>query len=94
MAALPERDLAFLVPLEVPAGDLERDIAGAGGAALKSVRLFDVYAGERIAPGLKNLAFSLEFQSSERTLSDAEVDQAVLGVVRSLEQRHGAQLRK
>jgi phenylalanyl-tRNA synthetase beta chain len=89
-----KRDLAFLVALETEAGTLEREIADAGGADLKAVRLFDVYAGERVAAGLKNLAFSLEFQSAERTLSDAEVDRAVDRVVKRLEERHGARLRK
>ncbi|HVP37733.1 MAG TPA: phenylalanine--tRNA ligase subunit beta [Candidatus Saccharimonadales bacterium] len=88
-----KRDLAFLVPVETPAAALQRDITDAGGTSLKAVRLFDVYAGERVATGLKNLAFSLEFQSAERTLSDAEVDQAVGRVVRRLEEQHGARLR-
>lgn len=88
-----KRDLAFLVELGIESAALESEIRAAAGPLLRSVRLFDVYTGERIGKGLKNLAYSLEFRSPERTLLDAEVDQAVaLAVQRALD-KLGAQLR-
>lgn len=88
-----KRDLAFLVNPGVESAALESEIRAAAGPLLKSVRLFDVYTGERIGKGLKSLAYSLEFQSLERTLADGEVDQAVSLAIRRASEQHGAQLR-
>jgi phenylalanyl-tRNA synthetase beta chain len=57
------------------------------------MRAFDVYRGEQVGPGKKSLAFSVVFQSPERTLSDE--DAAVLRgrIVAVLGERFGAELR-
>ncbi len=86
------RDIAVVVPEEVPYQTVENTVREAGGALLESVKLFDVYRGERIPAGSRSLALSLTFRSPERTLTDAEVDAVVDGIVRALEQ-HGARLR-
>jgi phenylalanyl-tRNA synthetase beta subunit len=39
------------------------------------------------------MAFSLELMSDQRTLTEAEIDAAVQGIVRTVEQRLGATLR-
>ena len=36
------------------------------------MRAFDVYRGEQIGPGKKSIAFSVTFQSPERTLTDED----------------------
>jgi len=38
--------------------------------------LIDVYRGESIPPGTKSLAFALNYQAPDRTLTDKEVDKA------------------
>lgn len=42
---------------------------------LKRSRLFDVYEDPKLPAGKKSLAYSFDFQSDERTLLDAEVDE-------------------
>ncbi|MDW8290638.1 MAG: phenylalanine--tRNA ligase subunit beta [Armatimonadota bacterium] len=86
------RDIAVVVPEEIPYQSVENTVREAGGALLESVQLFDVYRGERIPEGTRSLALSLTFRSPERTLTDDEVDQVVAGIVRTLEQI-GARLR-
>lgn len=67
------RDLAVLVPLSVPADQVQNAIFHAGGPLLRECRLFDVYQGEQVPEGYRSLAYSLLFQSPDRTLTDEEV---------------------
>jgi phenylalanyl-tRNA synthetase beta chain len=60
---------------------------------LKKAELFDVYTGQQIQKGYKSLAYSLFFSSAERTLNDAEADEAFERILHALEQRFGAKLR-
>lgn len=88
------RDLAVAVPCEVSAAEAEKVIVKNAGALLNGIRLFDVYTGEQVAEGQKSLAFSLQFQSEGKTLTDEEVEghyQAALG---ALEKDLAAKLRK
>jgi phenylalanyl-tRNA synthetase beta chain len=57
------------------------------------VEVFDVYQGEQLPGGKKSVAFTLEFMSLERTLTDAETEAAVGRVVAGVEKAHGAALR-
>ncbi|MBY6035246.1 phenylalanine--tRNA ligase subunit beta [Fictibacillus nanhaiensis] len=88
------RDIALVVDQELPAGDLFTVIQAAGGDLLKEVNLFDLYEGEKVEEGKKSLAFSLKYFDPERTLTDDEVVSAHDRVLKSLEERFGAQLRK
>ena len=87
------RDLAILIDLDIAAGDVEKIIVQNGGKFLKSVTLFDVYTGERIAYDKKSLAFALEFRSNERTLKDEEADEAFKNILAAVEKNFGATLR-
>ncbi len=86
------RDLAVVAPEDLPYQQVEQTVRQAGGALLESVRLFDVYRGERIPAGTRSLALSLTFRSAERTLTDDEVDDIVRAIVQALE-AIGARLR-
>ncbi len=72
-----KRDLALLVPEKMPAKKVEELIKEASGELLHSIKLFDVYQGEKIEKGYKSLAFSLFFLSLEHTLTDEEVDSLI-----------------
>lgn len=88
------RDIALVIDEDLPAGDLYTVIQEAGGNLLKEVNLFDLYQGERMEQGKKSLAFSLKYFDPERTLTDEEVLKAHENVLKSLEERFGATLRK
>ncbi|MGZ4119071.1 MAG: phenylalanine--tRNA ligase subunit beta [Actinomycetota bacterium] len=68
------RDLALVVPGEVPADEVARAIRLAAGPLLAELRLFDVYRGDQIPEGTVSLAFSLALRDPERTLTDADAD--------------------
>jgi phenylalanyl-tRNA synthetase beta chain len=57
------------------------------------VTLFDVYSGEQVPQGKKSLAFSIRYQSLERTLTDEEVNQAHQQITDRLQRDFGATLR-
>lgn len=87
------RDLALLVESDLPAEAVTQIIRESVGELLGSLSLFDVYVGERIPPNKKSLAYSIEYRSFERTLTDTEVDHFQARLLRRLADELGAQLR-
>ena len=69
------RDLAVVVPESMPYRCVHEAIVKGAGELLESVSLFDLYQGQPLPAGYKNLAFSIIFRSRERTLRDEEVDE-------------------
>ena len=88
------RDLAFFVPDGVTHRQLEQVLIGAAGERLKSIELFDVYAGPGTPAGMKSLAFALEFQDPERTLADSEIDALQQNMVATVAGSCGGRLRE
>jgi phenylalanyl-tRNA synthetase beta chain len=86
-------DIAVIVAEDVPAGTLVEAAREAGGANLREIRIFDVYRGDQVGPGRKSVALALVFQSAERTLSDADAAGLRQGIVQTLADRFGAELR-
>lgn len=82
------RDLALVVPEEVPAAAAVQEVVrAAGGSLLESVALFDVYRGEQIPAGMVSLAFALSFRDPERTLTDEDADAALGAIVEAARSR-------
>ena len=86
-------DIAIIVDETLPAAQIEAMIRQTGGKVLAGVRLFDVYRGEQIGTGKKSLAYSLTYQSPDRTLTDKDAAKLRNKIVRRLEREFGAQLR-
>jgi phenylalanyl-tRNA synthetase beta chain len=87
------QDLAFVVPEEIEAGELVDAAREAAGPELREIAVFDVYRGEQVGEGKKSIAFSVAFQSPERTLSDEDAAALRRKIADSLEKRFGAVLR-
>ncbi len=88
-----KQDLAFVVAEDVPAGDLVAAAREAAGPELREMRVFDVYRGEQAGEGRKSIAFRVEFQSPERTLTDEDAAAPRDRIVAVLAERFGATLR-
>ncbi len=86
------RDIAVVVPVVIPAQNLEQVIRIAGGELVESVVLFDLYQGAQISPGKRSMAFAITYRSCERTLTEAEVT-AVHERITAALARQGAELR-
>ena len=87
------QDLAFVVDEQVLAGALVEAAREAAGPELRDMRVFDVYRGGQISKGKKSIAFSVVFQSSERTLSDEDARELRERIVKTLAEHFGAELR-
>ncbi|PSF37222.1 phenylalanine--tRNA ligase subunit beta [Aphanothece hegewaldii CCALA 016] len=68
------RDLAFFAPLKISVAELEKTMKKAGGELLETVQVFDEYKGANVPEGERSLAFSLVYRTSDRTLTDTEVE--------------------
>ncbi|MGK7929938.1 MAG: phenylalanine--tRNA ligase subunit beta [Microcystaceae cyanobacterium] len=88
-----ERDLAFFSDVDISVADLSKAITEAGSKLLEKVELFDEYKGENVPEGQRSLAFSLAYRSSDRTLTDAEVDPVHGKIRKALEKKFKVTLR-
>ena len=87
------QDLAVVVDGDVTAARIEELIRDVGGTLLVDVLLFDVYRGVPIPAGKKSMAYSLTFQSRDRTLTDRQVGKVWDRIVKRLRTELGAELR-
>lgn len=79
------RDLAVVLPENVPYAEVESIIRGGAGERLESLEIFDVYRGTPLKDGEKSMAFHLAFRDPGRTLTDEETDGFMASVVQLLE---------
>ncbi len=68
-----ERDIAFVMPEFLPAGDIVFEMYKKGGKILKAVFPFDVYQGENLDAGQKSVTYRLIFQDNQATLSENQI---------------------
>lgn len=88
-----ERDLAIIVEQDLKALEIKDIISGSAGEYLQEIQVFDIYEGEQVPEGKKSIAFRIIFQSSERTLTDAEVNESMDNILRCLQEKVQAVLR-
>jgi phenylalanyl-tRNA synthetase beta chain len=94
------RDIALVVDQNVLAAEVQKTLtkfarAAAGNVfALETIEVFDVYQGAGLPEGKKSLGFSLVFRSSERTLTDDEVNAAFQKIQDELAKNTEYQIRK
>jgi phenylalanyl-tRNA synthetase beta chain len=93
---LAVRDLSIVVPDTLPAEIIRGTIQAAGGrqtAPLTAIGFFDRYQGKGVPEGTVSVSVRLTFQSAERTLTDADVQQSFDHILAALVQQHGAKQR-
>jgi phenylalanyl-tRNA synthetase beta chain len=67
------RDFAFLVPADLPAGDLVRVIKGSDKDNITTARLFDQFMGAGVPEGQKSLAVEVTLQPSEKSYGEEDL---------------------
>ncbi len=87
-----DRDVAVVVPEQTRAASVVEAVSGAAGSLLREVRLFDVYRGAPLHEDEKSLAIRLRFAAPDRTLTETDVDEALVDVVEAVG-RQGWRLR-
>ena len=88
-----EQDLALVVDSGIASSAVLEELYAAGGELLEDARVFDVYEGPQVPEGKKSLALRLSFRSSERTLSESEVNEIRNRILAKVAQSLGAELR-
>lgn len=84
------RDLAPRVPAALPYRQIEEAIESAGAPYLEEYRLTDLFRGAPVPADQKSLTLSFTFRSSERTLTDADVNVALERLRAGLERQCNA----
>ncbi len=90
------RDLSILIDPDVATENVQEIIERVGGELVADVDLFDIYEPEADSQDRerkKSLAFHIEYQSAEKTLTDDEVARLHNTIVITLQQEIGGQLR-
>ena len=87
------QELAFVLDEEGPAADVFAAAREAGAPELREIRFLSDYREPPIPQGKKSLAFSVAFQSADRTLTDQDAGELRGRVVDALRRRFGAELR-
>jgi phenylalanyl-tRNA synthetase beta chain len=85
------QDIALIVDASVAAEKVTTAIETS--ALVGEARLFDVYEGPPLPEGKRSLAFAIQFQALDRTLTEAEVADARRRIIRRLEHEFRAELR-
>ncbi len=87
-----ERDFSFVCDEPVEAAAVAAVIKSAS-VLVASVELFDIYRGPQIGIGKKSMSYAVMLRAADRTLTDAEADEAVSAILASLEKELNVKLR-
>jgi len=88
------RDLAYIFDEKIPVQLILDGLKRSKAPIVEDISVFDLYRGKGIEAGKKGLAFRVLLQDTQKTLTDGEVDAALAGLRRVLEQEYGAKLRQ
>ena len=89
-----KRDLALLIDKDVEFSSLNSLALQTENKLLKSINLFDVYEGDKLPKNKKSYALSFTLESNEKTLTDKDIDQVMNRLIKTFEQKVGAEVRK
>ena len=87
------RDFAFVFDKTIKYSDVKEYIKEKGSDILKKVEIFDLFESDKLGQGKKSMAFSLEFYSNERTLTEEEVEKDFNNLIVQIEKKFNATLR-
>ena len=88
-----ERDFAFVIDKNFKVQDLVNIISEVDKNLIRAVKVFDVYEGENIPEDKKSIALNVIIQSSEKTLSDADLEKVNQLIISTVESKSGAKIR-
>ena len=88
-----ERDFAFVIDKDFKVQDLVDIISEVDKNLIKSIKVFDVYEGEKIPESKKSIALNVTIQSSQKTLNDEDLDRINKLIISTVESKTGAKIR-
>jgi len=87
------RDFSLMLDRKVTFESLRTLAFSTEKKLLKKVSLFDVYEGDKIEKGKKSYAISFTLLDEDKTLTDKQIDKAMLRIARAFESELGASIR-
>ena len=88
------RDLSLLIDKSVSFDDLKEIAMQVNNRTLKSINLFDVYEGDKLPEGKKSYALSFTLGDNTKTLTDKYIDKVMNDLIKSFQDKIGAELRQ
>ncbi|MEA3344520.1 MAG: phenylalanine--tRNA ligase subunit beta [Patescibacteria group bacterium] len=88
------RDIALLLPKNTKVMEVLNKIESISSPLIKDVDLFDIYEGQELPEGKKNLAFHIIYQAKDRTLTSDEIDKIQEKIIQVLEKDPCWEVRK
>lgn len=87
------KDVAFILDKSVLSSDVEKEIRKNGNKILSSIKVFDLYVGDKIDANKKSVGYSLTFQDVNRTLTDEEVDSVFKTIIDKVSSKFKCEIR-
>ncbi|MCF6327783.1 MAG: phenylalanine--tRNA ligase subunit beta [Devosiaceae bacterium] len=88
-----KRDFAFIVDRDVLAGKLAKAAASANKNLISDVNIFDVFEGANLGENKKSIGLEVTIQPKENTLTDEEIENISISIIKSVEKASGGVLR-
>jgi len=87
------RDFAFVLEDKILAGDLLKVVANVDKNLITQVNIFDIYHDLKLGDGKKSIAFSIQIQPIEKTLTGEEIEIISGKVIKAVSEKLGGVLR-
>ncbi|MEM4409398.1 MAG: hypothetical protein QXI19_11730, partial [Candidatus Caldarchaeum sp.] len=87
------RDIAVVLPEELPSATVADLIRREAGDLLEEVWVFDEFRGASIPNGYRSVAYALILRAPDRTLTQQEADQIVQRIKEQIRNQMGLQIR-
>jgi len=89
-----QRDLAMIVPKELPYQIVEETVQKLNLDKLQSLNLFDIFESDKLGRNKKSMAINFIFLDREKTLTDVEIEGYMTKIMDSLEKKLQVEIRK
>ena len=87
-----ERDFSFVADEAVEAASVA-SVIRAATSLVSSASLFDIFRGPQIGAGKKSMSYAVMLRAADRTLTDAEADEATEKILGALAEKLHIRLR-
>ena len=88
------RDFSFVCDESLEVGEIEAAMRKSNVKLIESIKLFDVFRGEKLGAGKKSVSFSVSLRAPDRTLTVEEADKFAKKILSSVEAICGITIRQ
>ncbi len=89
-----KRDIAFVAEASVTHRDVVAAVRNVAPKELTGIGLFDIFQSKEIGKGKRSMAYTLEFRSPDRTLTDQEVNAGFAKIIQALKSELKVEVRE